>query len=78
MDRIKELDFGRRVIFTGEIAEDDLPSIYNGADLLILPSLYEGFGLILPEAMASGTPVVESRMSQFSKFSAMSGGFFDP
>jgi glycosyltransferase involved in cell wall biosynthesis len=43
------------------IADADLPSLYNAADLLLFPSLYEGFGWPPLEAMASGTPVVCSR-----------------
>jgi glycosyltransferase involved in cell wall biosynthesis len=48
------------VHFTGWVAEEDLPYLLSGAELLVMPSLYEGFGLPALEAMACGTPVVAS------------------
>ena len=52
-----------RVIFPGFVANGDLPLFYNGADLFVYPSLYEGFGLPPIEAMACGTPVITSNVS---------------
>ena len=52
-----------RVIFTGFVDDEDLPAIYSGATLLAFPSLYEGFGLPILEAMACGTPVINSDAS---------------
>ena len=49
-----------RVKFLGVVPEEKLPSLYRGAEALIFPSIYEGFGLPLVEAMASGTPVLTS------------------
>jgi glycosyltransferase involved in cell wall biosynthesis len=49
-----------RVDFVGVVPEAELPSLYRSAEALIFPSLYEGFGLPLVEAMACGTPVVTS------------------
>jgi glycosyltransferase involved in cell wall biosynthesis len=57
---IDELGIGKEVHFTGLVSEEDLPYIYSGADLLVIPSYYEGFGLPALEAMACGTPVVAS------------------
>ena len=51
---------GDRLIFLGRVDEADLPGLYRGAIALLFPSLYEGFGLPVIEAMACGTPVLTS------------------
>lgn len=51
---------GGEVVFPGYIEEDDLPRLYSGAVVFAMPSVYEGFGLPLLEAMACGVPVVSS------------------
>ena len=56
----KELQIEDRVKFLGRLSEDDLASTYKGALCLLFPSLYEGFGLPIIEAMACGTPVITS------------------
>lgn len=48
------------IIFTGYVAEEDMPALYAGAELFLFPSLYEGFGLPLLEACANGVPVLAS------------------
>jgi glycosyltransferase involved in cell wall biosynthesis len=53
-------DVDGRIIFTGHVPDDDLRAIYSGASCFVFPSLYEGFGLPLLEAMQCGTPVVSS------------------
>jgi glycosyltransferase involved in cell wall biosynthesis len=53
------------VLFLGYVAESDMPALYCGARLFVFPSLYEGFGIPLVEAMACGTPVVASNSSSF-------------
>ena len=52
-----------KIIFTGYVAEKDLPSLYNAAELFVYPSLYEGFGIPPLEAMACGVPVIASNIS---------------
>jgi glycosyltransferase involved in cell wall biosynthesis len=52
-----------RVEFLGAVREASLPALYRGAEALIFPSLYEGFGLPIVEAMACGTPVVTSNVT---------------
>ena len=49
-----------RIEFLGRVSEENLPSYYRGALALVFPSLYEGFGLPVIEAMACGTPVLTS------------------
>ena len=60
---VERLSLEERVFFLGYVPEEDLPALYNLADLFVFPSLYEGFGLPPLEAMACGTPVVVSDLS---------------
>lgn len=57
---IQDLGIANRVFFVGRIPESELPALYRSALALLFPSLYEGFGLPVVEAMASGTPVLTS------------------
>ena len=75
---IKQLDLKAEVILTGYVPDADLPYIYNGADLFIFPSLYEGFGLPPLEAMACGTPVVSSRASCMPEVLGEAAHYFNP
>jgi glycosyltransferase involved in cell wall biosynthesis len=49
------------VLLTGPLPDEELPPLCNGAELMIYPSLHEGFGIVALEAMACGTPVIASR-----------------
>jgi len=62
-ETLERLKLTANVHFTGYAAESDLPALYNGASLFVFPSLYEGFGLPVLEAMACGTPVITSNCS---------------
>ena len=53
---------------TGAIAQDDMPALYRIADTLVFPSVKEGFGLVVLEAMASGAPVVTSSIAPFTEY----------
>jgi len=66
------------VIFTGFIDEEDLPKYYRGAAALVMPSLYEGFGLPLIEAMASGIPTLSSNTTSLVEVSGNCSLLFDP
>jgi glycosyltransferase involved in cell wall biosynthesis len=59
-DTVRQLDLQGDVQFLGYVPEDELPLWYNAARLFVFPSLYEGFGLPVLEAMACGTPVITS------------------
>jgi len=67
-----------RVIFPGFVQDEDLPALYRNADLFVLPSLYEGFGLPPLEAMACGTPVVTSNVSSLPEVVGDAGLTVDP
>ena len=54
---------GKDILFLGYVPDEDLPTLYSGSSLFVFPSLYEGFGLPLVEAMACGVPVVASNTS---------------
>lgn len=60
---VQRLNLQARVIFPGFVDDADLPALYSAAHALAYPSLYEGFGLPMLEAMACGTPVVTSTAS---------------
>lgn len=64
--------------YLGEIPTEDLVAIYNLASLLVIPSLYEGFGLPALEAMACGLPVVASSASSLPEAVGDAGLLFDP
>ena len=76
--KIKTLRLKENVIALGPINEKDLPSLYRGAELLVMPSFHEGFGLPLVEAMASGTPVIASRTPALLEIGGPAARFFDP
>lgn len=54
---------GKKVFFLGFVPEEALPALYRGAALFIFPSLHEGFGIPVLEAMACGTPVVTANVA---------------
>ncbi len=62
-ETVDRLNLQRDVIFTEYVPGDDLPGLYNAADLFVFPSLFEGFGLPPLEAMACGTPVITSNVT---------------
>ena len=67
-----------RVYFTGYVADEEIPVIYNLASLFVFPSLYEGFGFPPLEAMATGTPVVASNAASIPEVCGDAALYFDP
>jgi glycosyltransferase involved in cell wall biosynthesis len=68
----------RRVRYLGYVPDDDLPGLYAGAVFFILPSLFEGFGLTVLEAMACGTPVICSQAGALPEVVGDAAMFVDP
>jgi glycosyltransferase involved in cell wall biosynthesis len=66
------------VYFLDDVLEDDLPMLYNLADLCVMPSHYEGFGFPVLEAMACGTPVICARASSLPEIAGDAALLFDP
>lgn len=78
LDLIKQLKIQEQVEFCGVISNDKLPNYYRGATALILPSLYEGFGLPIIEAMACGTPVITSNLTAMPETAGGAAFLIDP
>jgi len=66
------------VVFTGFVADEDLPHLYADADFFAYPSLYEGFGLPVLEAMACGTPVITADSSSLPEVAGEAALLVDP
>jgi len=77
-DRIKHEGLEHRVHILRIPDDADMPLFYSAAEMLIFPSLYEGFGLPLVEAMRCGTPVAASRGSSLSEVGGDACVYFDP
>jgi glycosyltransferase involved in cell wall biosynthesis len=67
-----------RIMLPGFVADADLPSLYAGAMATVQPSLYEGFGLPILEAMACGSPVCASGVSSLPEVGGQAAVYFDP
>jgi len=77
-DEVDRHGLAERVHFTGFVHDTDLPALYSAATLFVYPSLYEGFGLPVLEAMACGTPVIASNRSALPEVVGQAGLLVDP
>jgi glycosyltransferase involved in cell wall biosynthesis len=77
-EEVTALGLSNRVRFSGFVDDADLPALYRQASALAFPSLYEGFGLPVLEAMASGTPVVTSNLSSLPEVAGAAGLLVNP
>ncbi len=81
-DVLADLDVEREdlenVHFTGFVADEDLAALYSGAEAFVFPSLYEGFGLPVLEAMQCGCPVIASNTSSIPEIAGDAAVLVDP
>ncbi len=74
----KKLGLENAVVFTDYVTDDELGSLYRGAFCLVMPSLYEGFGIPILEAMSFNCPVVSSFSSSLPEVGGDACLYFDP
>ncbi len=77
-ERLSALGLEEEVRLGGSVSDEDLADIYRGAEFLVYPSKYEGFGLPPLEAMACGTPVLAARSSSIPEVVGEAAVLFDP
>jgi glycosyltransferase involved in cell wall biosynthesis len=75
---VRDLGLADKVRFAGYVSDADLPLWYNAAAALVYPSVYEGFGLPVIQAMACGTPVIAAKTSAIPEAAGSAALFFDP
>ena len=75
---VAELELTECVRFLDHVPEEDLALLYNAADVFVLPSFYEGFGLPALEAMSCGTPVIASDRASLPEVVGKGGTLVDP
>jgi glycosyltransferase involved in cell wall biosynthesis len=78
LQELEQHPYRKDIIMTGYVADDDLPSLYKHAEVFVFPSLYEGFGLPVLEAMACGAPVVTSNVSSLPEVGGDAATYCDP
>jgi len=77
-ERLRSLARDAPIELPGYVADAELDALIRGADLLVYPSLYEGFGLAVVEAMARGTPVAASNATALPEAGGDAAAYFDP
>lgn len=75
---VQQFHAEKDIIFADVVTNEDLPLLYSGAELFIFPSLFEGFGIPVIEAMACGTPVVASNRTSIPEIAGGAALLVDP
>jgi len=76
-ETVLDLNLDKDVLIPGYVPEEDLPRFYSAAELFVFPSLYEGFGLPVLEAMACGAPVIAQNSSSIPEVVGDAGILID-
>jgi glycosyltransferase involved in cell wall biosynthesis len=81
-DKVKEVARAsahrKDIFFTGHFPVESLPELYAGSDIVVIPSIYEGFGMGVLEGMASGGPVACARAASLPEAAGHAALYFDP
>ena len=76
--KISEYTLEKQIVVLNNISSADLPAIYHAATCMVYPSIFEGFGLPILEALCTGTPVITSRGSCFEETGGQAACYIDP
>ncbi len=75
---VKDLGIAKDIVFTGYIIGDEIVTLFRKAQFFIMPSLYEGFGMTVLEAFATGTPAIVSKVSSVPEIAGDAAFYVDP
>ena len=78
LDDINAVELYEHIVLTGYVSDADLPVIYQLSELFLFPSLREGFGIPIIEAMACGVPVITSNTSSMPEVAGNAAHLIDP
>ena len=78
VDSIRQMEMDKRIHFTGFLPGDELEMIWNQAYFLVYPSLFEGFGIPLIEAMRYKKPILASNVTSIPEVAGEAALYFDP
>ncbi len=78
LEKIRQSPYQKDIILTGYVAREELPVLYTMSEVFVYPSLYEGFGLPVLEAMSCGARVITSKVSSLPEVGGDAAMYFDP
>ena len=79
VEKLREMLYlQKQVVLLDYVPQEDLPALYKNASVFVYPSLYEGFGLPILEAMNQGTPVITSKVSSLPEIGSDAVLYCDP
>jgi len=78
LEKIRQSPYQKDIILTGYVAREELPVLYAMSEIFVYPSLYEGFGLPVLEAMSCGARVITSKVSSLPEVGGDAAMYFDP